>query len=446
MAAQRPQPKIRAFNCPNCGNSMQLKGMGTSLSAVCPSCLSILDTSDERVKLLQRAAKKMERFEPKIPLGTRGKIDGKQYEVTGFQHRTIMADGVEYGWDEYVLYNPFHGFRYLTEYTGHWNDIVPVLALPAPSDVMGHAAVAYDNRKFKLFQTSNPTTKFVLGEFPWRVKLNDTVNAKDYVDPPYSLASETDSNETTWSRAQYISGKEIWTAFNLKGSPPAAQGVYSNQPNPYGSTKGMWALMAVFSILLLVTMIITSMMASGSTVFQSKYYFVPGMGEPSFVTPSFEMKGGEKNVEVEIRTDLQNDWMYLGLALINEDTGVAYDFGKEVSYYSGTDSDGSWSEGDKADSVSIGAVPGGKYYLRVEPDMEKIPGNEVFGTKRVNYEIKVRRDVAVIWPYFVVWPFLLIPPLFAMLRRYSFEGKRWAESDPSGNAAFASSEDEEDDE
>jgi len=244
MAAQRPQAKIRAFNCPNCGNSVQLRGMGTSLSAACPSCLSILDTSDERVRLLQRAAKKMERFEPKIPLGTRGKVDGKQYEVTGFQHRTIMADGVEYGWDEYVLYNPFHGFRYLTEYTGHWNDIVAVLSLPAPSDVMGHAAVSHEDRKFKLFQTSNPTTKFVLGEFPWRVKLNDTVNSKDYVDSPYSLASETDDNETTWSRAQYIPGKEIWSAFNLKGSPPTPQGVYSNQPNPYGSTKPMWAMMA----------------------------------------------------------------------------------------------------------------------------------------------------------------------------------------------------------
>jgi len=190
---------------------------------------------------------------------------------------------------------------------------------------------------------------------------------------------------------------------------------------------------------------VTSFMAAGETVFQSKYYFVSGSGEPSFVTPTFEMKGGEKNVEVEIRTDLQNDWMYLGLALINENTGTAYDFGKEISFYSGSDSDGSWTEGDKADSVSIGGVPGGKYYLRVEPDMEKTLGSELFGSKRVNYEIKVRRDVAVIWPYFVVWPFLLIPPLWAILRRYSFEGKRWAESDPSGNAAFSSGEDDEDD-
>lgn len=450
MPALRPEPKIRAISCPNCGSSVQLRGMGSSLSAACSSCLSILDVSDEKVKLLQRFGKKVERFTPKIPLGTRGKFDGQLYEVTGFQRRGIVADGTEYFWDEYVLYNPFRGFRYLTEYAGHWNDIIPVTALPSTDNVAGHAAVRYDGRKYKLFQTSTPKTKFVLGEFPWRVNLNDTVTAKDFVDAPYSLASETDEKETTWSLAKYIAGKEIWDAFQLKDSPPIPTGVYSNQPNPHGSTKPIWRLMAFFSVLLLITMIVTSMMASGDTVFQSKYYFIPGSGEPSFVTPTFEMKGGEKNVEVRINTDLANDWMYLGLALINEGTGTAYDFGKEVSYYTGSDSDGSWSEGDRADAVSVGSVPGGKYYLRVEPDMDKLGqpatlGAPVPGAKRVNYQITVRRDVAVIWPYFVVWPFLLIPPLWALIRRYSFEGQRWAESDPSGDSANSSSEDEDED-
>lgn len=445
MPAVRPQPKLRTFNCPNCGNSMTLRGMGTSLSASCPSCLTLLDTSDERVKIIQRFAKKTERYTPKIPLGTRGKLDGQPWEVTGFQHRIITADGVEYGWDEYVLYNPFRGFRYLSEFNGHWNDITPVAALPSPDTSMGHAAVSYDGKKFKLFQTSEPSTRFVLGEFPWRVNINDQVTAKEYVDPPYLLASESDRNETTWSLGKYIPGKEVYAAFGLKNDPPAAQGVYSNQPNPHGSTKPLWFMMVLFSGLLLITMIITAALASGDTVFQSKYYFTPGSGEPSFVTPVFEMKGGEKNVEVEIRTNLTNDWMFLGFALINDETGTAYDFGKEISYYSGVDSDGSWSEGSNADTVSIGGVPGGRYYLRIEPDMEKSLANTLTGGKRVEYDIKVRRDVAVIWPYFLIWPFLIVPPLFAIIRRASFETTRWAESDPSGMAAHTSSEDDEDD-
>ena len=95
MAAQRPQPKIRALECPNCGSTVELRAMGSSLSATCASCLSILDVADERVSIVQKFNKKTERFNPKIPLGTRGKFDGQPYEVTGFQRRSIMADGTE---------------------------------------------------------------------------------------------------------------------------------------------------------------------------------------------------------------------------------------------------------------------------------------------------------------------------------------------------------------
>lgn len=442
MPAQRPQPRIRAFDCPNCGGAMTLKGMGSALSAVCPNCLSILDVADERVKLVQRAAKKASRVTPKIPLGTRGKWHGHPFEVTGFQRRTITADGAQYSWDEYVLYNPFQGFRYLTEYAGHWNDVVPVAALPEPHSALGHEAVKYDGKPYKLFQTSRPKTTFVLGEFPWRVQLNDMVVSREYVDPPYSLAAESDGNETTWSQGRYVSGKEVFQAFGVKNDPPAAQGIYSNQPNPYGSAKPLFKMMFLFSVLLLATMIFTSLLASGEKVFEGKYQFVPGAGEPSFVTPAFELKGGEKNVEIEIKTDLSNDWMFLGLALINEENGTAYDFGQEVSYYTGYDSDGSWTEGSREDSAGIGAVPGGRYYLRVEPEKDKPVAGGVFGGKPVNYTLTVKRDVAVIWPYFVVWPFLLIPPLIGISRRVGFETQRWAESDPSGGAEYSSGDDD----
>lgn len=445
MAATRPQPKLRAFECPNCGGAMQLRGMGTALSAVCPSCLSILDVSDERVKIAQTFNEKISRCTPRLDLGSRGKFDGHPWEITGFQRRAIMADGEQYTWDEYVLYNPFRGFRYLTEYNGHWNDVTMVVALPQAETDGAHAAVAYESVKYRRFQQSTPETIFVLGEFPWRVKIGDKVTAIEYVAPPFSLASETYENETTWSKSRYVSGADVYAAFGRKDSPPSPHGVYSNQPNPYGSSRSLWVMFGLFSIIFMVVMMFTAIHAAGNTVFQSRYSFTQGAGEPSFVTPTFELKGGEKNVEVDIKTDLTNDWAFFGLALINEDTGTAYDFGREISYYSGRDSDGSWSEGDQKETASIGGVPSGRYYLRVEPEMEKTLGASVFGGKHVNYELIVRRDVAVIWPYFVLWPFLAIPPFFAMLRRAGMETKRWAESDPYGSAANSSGDDEEDD-
>jgi hypothetical protein len=137
---------------------------------------------------------------------------------------------------------------------------------------------------------------------------------------------------------------------------------------------------------------------------------------------------------VEVRTSLENEWAFFNMALINDQTGQGYDFGREVSYYHGVDSDGSWSEGNKADSVVIPSVPPGRYYLRIEPEMEK-PAEAVtnFGGLRsgrpMQYEILVRRDV----PYNLVFLFvpvlLAIPPFIRSVRRRSFESRRWAESD-----------------
>ena len=37
-----------------------------------------------------------------------------------------------------------------------------------------------------------------------------------------------------------------------------------------------------------------------------------------------------------INTNLINNWAYFNLTLINETTGDAFDFGREVSYYAGS--------------------------------------------------------------------------------------------------------------
>ena len=441
MPAERPQPKVRAISCPNCGGSVELRGMGSSLHATCINCLSVLDVSHPAVQIVQTFDKKTKRMLPKIPLGSRGKLGGTLYEVNGFQTRALYADGEEYTWDEYVLYNPFHGFRYLSEYQGHWNDIVSYLRLPVPTS----NGVSAEGHNYKKFQSAVTKTIFVMGEFPWRVQVGDSVAVEDFVDPPFSVSREGLAGEFTWSRSTYVEGKDIWAAFQLKDAPPTPVGIYSNQPNPSPSSAGLWKLMGLFTLLLFLAMSASMVFHSNNKVFESKYYFIPGSAEPSFVTPIFDMPGGEKNVQVEIKTDLENEWAFFGFALINDTTGTAYNFGKEVSYYHGRDSDGSWSEGDRGDKVTIGGVPGGKYYLRVEPDMETPATSPVSGGKRVNYQVTVTRDIPVVWPYFLAWPFLLIPPLIATIRRANFETKRWAESDPSGASGDAENSKEDDD-
>ena len=59
-----------------------------------------------------------------IPLGAKGKIDGTIYEVMGFVIKKEQK--YKYHWREYMLFNPYLGYAFLSEYDGHWNFAWPI--------------------------------------------------------------------------------------------------------------------------------------------------------------------------------------------------------------------------------------------------------------------------------------------------------------------------------
>ena len=150
--------------------------------------------------------------------------------------------------------------------------------------------------------------------------------------------------------------------------------------------------------------------------------FQPGTQEASFVTPVFEIGSRASNVEIEVRTNLRNNWIYLNMTLINADTGDAFDFGREVSYYVGSDSDGPWTEGSMQDSAVLPTLPVGRYYLRIEPESEA-------SSQPISYSVVVLRDVPSPLYYLIALGVLLLPPIVVTLRSSAFEARRWQESD-----------------
>jgi len=423
MSPQAPVPKAKGLNCPNCGAALTVRAFEHSLNVVCPQCLSILDAKDPNFRILQKYKGK-ERLTLLIPLGSRGKWKGVVYEAVGYQQRTIHVDGIPYSWDEYLLFNPYHGFRYLTHYNGHWNDVRTLRRLPVHLTSGTKPRSSVDGITYTHFQTAQAETTYVLGEFPWQVKRGDKVTAMDYIAPPFILSSETTEEEVVWSRGEYTVGKEIWQAFKLSGSAPAPSGIFANQPSPFkAKTKSIWQLYWMFLLAAFGAMLYFQVTDRNEEVFRQRYRFTANTpGEASFVTPTFDLKGRPSNVELSVRTDLANNWAYFSFALINEQTGTAYDFGREVSYYSGRDSDGSWSEGSSGDTVYIPSVPEGRYYLRVEPEMAP-------GSSAMDYELRVRRDVPRTRYFWIALALLLFPPVFTMIRSASFEFQRWQESD-----------------
>ncbi len=381
------------------------------------------------------------KYEPLIPLGTRGKLRGVLYELVGCQRRGIEVDGVTYSWSEYVLFNPYKGFRYLTEYNGHWNYTSPLRSLPDnPGDAGSEAPVTYLGQTYRHFQSAEAKTGFVLGEFPWQVRVGEAVDVTDYVSPPRVLSSETTKDkEVTWSLGEYMTGTDVWKTFSLPGAPPPPVGVYENQPSPFASTpKTIWKYCGIFLVVALLLLIAHSVMAKEKHVFSNSYVFDPAStGEHSFVTEPFELTGRTAPVKIETTTDLDNAWIGLDYALINQDTGDAYDVNREISYYYGYDEDGSWTEGKQHDSVDLPAVPPGHYYLRIEPESD--PG------RSISYTVTLTHGATVYLWFLVATGLLVVPAVFATWRSMNFEHMRWQESDHASGSSSSSDDSSGDD-
>ncbi len=415
----------KSLICSNCGGTVALRGAAQATNAVCSSCLTILDATTPSLRILQQYASKL-RYEPLIPLGSRGKFDNVNYEAIGFQVRRINVESESFFWSEYLLYNPFQGYLYLSEYQGHWNVIRTLQTLPQPDSSVSGKKVWLGKVPFRHFQNAEAVTVFILGEFPWQIRYDESFVVDDYISPPEVLSSEWSNNERVWSRGIYTPGAEIWKAFGLKGSPPLAKGVYANQPSPYeGRVASAWGTFAILLLVWLAAAIGGYASGRSDKVFESQYSFdSTSTSEPSFVTPYFNLKGRTSSVGIDVDTALENDWLALNVALINDETGTAYNTSKEISYYSGYDSDGRWTEGSRKGSMSIANVPSGRYYMRVEPDMD-----DDGRMHTADYTIRVKRGERSFFWFIPAFFLLFIPPVFATIRTYSFENTRWAESD-----------------
>ena len=333
---------VRSLSCPACGATTAVRLFGHAVNVVCQSCHTLLDARDAGVTILQKYTDAA-RYEPRIPLGTRGTLHDAVYEVVGFQVRQVEIDGTRYQWREYLLFNPYKSFHYLTEYDGHWNFVTPLPLLPGGDPTPSSASRSYHGQTFKHFQTADATTVFVLGEFPWQVRVGEKATAADYVSPPRMLSAEASADkEVTWSLSEYTSGADIWKGFALGGLPPMAEGVFANQPSPYPPiVRWIWKNAAVLMMLAAVVWLAYLVTAPQKQVFTQGFVYDARAGGPatiadaSFVTPTFALEGRPSGVRIETAADVDNQWLGLGYTLINDETGDTFDFGREVSYYHG---------------------------------------------------------------------------------------------------------------
>ena len=422
-----PKPTGEKLKCPNCAAPVTLLLPEQSVRVTCQSCGNLLDCSQGAFQVIEAISKG--KHQPRIPLGTKGKLRGRELMIVGFMTRSCRVDGARYPWDEYLLWEEkTQDFSWLVDSDGHWQLAQPI------SVATVHVAddADYNGRRFRHFSNVKGEVELVLGEFYWEVAQGDFAKLDDYVAPPEGLSCERTPGEVNWSHVDHLTREEVAAAFSRTGLAQAVQtGVGAVQPWPY---EASWRSMSHWMLggLALLAVLVVGLAARPSTVYVDQSFTALNMqaggvdavgpqGEKvhSFISQPFELDGREA-LDVEFSSDVSQTWTYAAGAIINDDTGESSPFGVESSYYYGVDDGESWSEGSRTNDDVISAPGAGKSIVRADLQWES-------GHSPSNMRLRVLSSSFSITQLFVVI-FLLLWPLLFLLHKASFERARWDNS------------------
>lgn len=445
-APEREMRRVSAIGlgCPQCGGALELRAPDKTERVTCPNCGSLLDVSQGKLRFF--SALKPSRVTPIIPIGSMGVFEGARMTVIGFMQRSVEFEGVRYFWEEYLLYEPRVGFRWLVRSDDHWSFVQPVSA----GEVSGAGKRAtFRNMRFKLYQDAAARVEHVLGEFYWKVSAGEVVRAADFIKPPFILSREVattgggpvveeptaqqkkdwgkkrrpsyvQTGEINWSFGAYVTREEVEKTFGIKGLPKSSK-VAPNQPFPHKAVYKYWPLMLVVTVFFGLIFLVTG---SRKSVFQNTYQ-LPAMTvaqTPQVIFTEPIDISARQNIRVSAASAVDNSWLYIDGDFVNEETGLVQQFSLPVEYYHGSDSDGSWTEGDQNSDVYISALPAGKYTMRLEVSWEKWQAPAAFS-------IKVAQGVPRLLHLLLALLVISIIPVVVLLMHYSFERRRWADSD-----------------
>ena len=184
------------------------------------------------------------------------------------------------------------------------------------------------------------------GEFYWRVEQGETVRAIDYVAAPVMLSQEVTANEVNWSAGVYMTNAEIEKAFGVSDLPKP-WGVAPNQPFTGLILLHVGRLAAVAVV---ADRGVDDPLSGLTTTIFSQVIQLPPMAsatqaQTAFSTP-FDVKAN-RNVRITASAPVDNSFADLDIDLINDQSQEVESVNIPIEYYSGTDSDGAWTEGSK---------------------------------------------------------------------------------------------------
>jgi len=341
--AEKKVVEVQRLICPHCNSPLELRAPDASQRVTCPSCNALLDVDKGNLSYLRTLE---EARAQKFPIGASALVDGVTQTIIGFMVRGCQVEGEWYYWEEYLLYEPSVGFRWLVNGEGGWSFVETV----SPGDVhrVSSNRVKFASKSFVLRETVTAVVSYVRGEFYWRVEVGEQVRASDFAGKANeTLSLEESGGEINWSFGRKVLESDLEKAFDPKARtkqplalPPAR---VITPPKPLPSLVATLAIWLVFSLIAFGLWTGISAMRSGAPFVaqtvafdaipegskppapapadsETQVSWVPGQVEQTTVVGTFELKGSD-DIEVVVQPvgSINGD---LWLRLVNDVTGV----------------------------------------------------------------------------------------------------------------------------
>ncbi|MEJ6978994.1 DUF4178 domain-containing protein [Pedobacter sp. P351] len=436
-------PTPETFGCPTCGENITLYDPDGSEFCICVACQSYIRFISQNTPKAQKKIKPVI-AKPIIPLGTEGTLKEHKFKLIAYLEKEEKETA--YTWKEYLLYNYEKGYATLAEFGGHWNFIVDKNWEPSLEKAYSDSTSAtHQNIEYRVFNKYTPVTTALIGELDWDVLL-DSPKTNEYIAPPFILTRESDSpgsKTVQYFWGEYTEPEEIANGFGLDvNSFPAKEGIGANQPSRHSvsfDTLAKYTMLAIFFMMLMHFII--KIIKPEKDLINSDYNIMFDLG-PShvdstgslswgpgtyefkpFLTPSFEQKDGNVPLEIEVGSNVDNNWMEATVILVNDRTNETWEVTKGAEYYHGYEGGERWTEGSKKASIILSEIPEGKYHLNIFPASGD--PSQTFLHIRVTSNVTLWRNI------FLAIFILSLYPLYCWYTMRNFEKQRWMNSDHS---------------
>ncbi len=251
LTSEREDRQSRQFNCPACGSAIHVD-LGSTRRLTCAACHSLIDLG-QGVGAEWVQARQSEPVEPLIALGSTGRVQGRPWQVVGFQHRMGHEPGdadEHFGWNEYLLYNQKMGFQFLVDATDGWSLVKPTTGVPELG--YGGQTATYLGTTYRLEWAYNAETTYVAGEFYWPVERGQRTFNRDFAAGPSLLSQEQTPTEITWSSGSRMHAKIVADAFGLQDKLPLMS---RTDAAPVSAAGGASKVLIVLGLVLLVMLL-----------------------------------------------------------------------------------------------------------------------------------------------------------------------------------------------